>query len=91
MKKIGLLLLLVEIVALIIMGYNTANVPSRPKIDPIQLQQNQTDPIDEDINKSENFLRDLIFGNPTKSNEPEITIFYSLARDKKVALAINSQ
>lgn len=39
MKKIGLTFIVVEIVILLIIGYHTAQVPSRPQIDAIHLQQ----------------------------------------------------
>ena len=91
MKKIGLLLILVEIVALIIMGYCTADVPARPKIDPIQLQLDPADHPDEEIVKSGNFLQAFLFSNSEKSIDHELKIYFSLAREKSIQLFMNSQ
>ena len=91
MKKIGLVLILVEIVALLIMGRQTAYVPSRPQIDAIQLHHDPADIIDEEIDKSAEFLQGSIFPNPSKSIKTALKIYFSYARQKSIVLAINAQ
>lgn len=91
MKKIGLVLILVEIIALIIIGRQTAFVPNRPQIDAIQLQYNPADLLDEEVDISKNVIKASLFPNPVKSIKNTLQVFFSFTREKSVALAIDSQ
>lgn len=91
MRKIGLVLILIEIVALIIMSRQTAYIPNRPMIDAIQLQQNPIEVYNDELNASTNFIKASLFPNPTASLKTPFKMLFTFSKEKSVALAINSQ